>query len=1459
MLSGQQSIDLSIREIQEITSTLKNKVITLPTRSRKWEVSLDFSNEFLWRKYGLKFLERVESKEEGPGRVIGIEKAGSSQDRLWFLWDKDAGVSFWDGISSRADLTKANLKSIQDNEFIPSVLSTGLNKFRDISEADFTKKLEKAWEEGDYTQCESCMALTAKESPTLFVETLLALYNEDDDEKTQKTTSNQLFNLDDTRLRNFFRITSEIVLSDSFSQTYPTDLYFAIGSFIFRHPEAIAEKLPEAYLLALIYLTLAKDYPGAEILRAYCYLHLLKPKEEDRHDLFFSSAVDVLKGLTENNDANLLSLLNSIVENQLFFKLPLANKALINIKNECKLQRVKARWSTESAPEVIQILADLTKDENEFIIEQIEDFIQDKAFYEAQHHIANYYLRRGIYEKALFWLEKAINNADVPPPVASLELTAQGNRPEVGVYLAIAKLYANHKTVPIDYKSVIYCFQRAAEGGNLEAKTRLAILCYEGKGVPSKINRAVGLLEEAVLGGCELAIEQIKLLTQPSSAAKTIRTVWAKLQLILGELYQNGKYFPLDAKKAESCFKEAVAYGNDKAKWCLAKLYIQAWKQQWLDDKRCMKLPKNYPKIRALLTLAGVNRYAAEVEETLAEVRELVRCSATQHYPESMYHYGVLLCNKLLRTQENLQEGVAWIGKAAKRGFSPALTYLIFLAKSETSPLPEVELEIAKLYLDGTDEIEPKPQKALKWFMRAHQHGSKEAENYAHLFYEMVGDKESRIYFANHFGHCPALLAKFADEHSKGLLEKLLYGIALCRAGAKENKTETLVKGAFLILELFKEKDPFIASYASRYLETDKDIEFIPEIQFELNEAYEIRYNIVERKAYLPRFVDYLAARQSQSVEAKFWYGLALCENPEKDREKKLKGAYLILESSREQDGIISHYAQMYFKTDPIASFPEIQFELASTHRDRYFIFLANLRNAYFVKKLADEQAKNAEAKFWYGLALCYNPEEDRQKRLKGAYLIKEAAERNFEPAIDYLKMDNKIRFLPEIQFDLTNDYSMRLNIVSKNSNNNDFVKKLADEQTKNAEAKYWYGVALCSNPGKDRKKLLKGAYLIKEAAEKNFDPAAKYFDKNKEINALPEIQFERAKDYNTRFEIVIKNASIPLFLEKLNQEQNKNAEAKFWYGLALCKSNNEKQLKDAAKIIMESARQGYQHALTYLEGNPQVNSLPDVQFELARFYHHGGGSVQSSYVKAAEWYKKAVENSVKLINSSPLSELERKAKVLLLLQEEEYCFEAIKQRLPKNIFIEIAKHSAAAAKLLLSSKYSSLIDYKTWYEIVKQHKNDREFIKMICAPRTDKKSHLSATVSFFAPAKKLLELPEIRRQLSDNAFITKRNRVEKWLEEQIKRIKEDKRDLPSTTVKIGRLESCLEEVKQKNDINSLKNLMNNLERIVKISRGPRFMGKPETEKRFKELKAFINNDTPKVKLINNVLMIKTR
>src|SRR5579883_1291507 len=146
MLSGQQSIDLSIREIQEITSTLKNKVITLPTRSRKWEVSLDFSNEFLWRKYGLKFLERVESKEEGPGRVIGIEKAGSSQDRLWFLWDKDAGVSFWDGISSRADLTKANLKSIQDNEFIPSVLSTGLNKFRDISEADFTKKLEKAWE-----------------------------------------------------------------------------------------------------------------------------------------------------------------------------------------------------------------------------------------------------------------------------------------------------------------------------------------------------------------------------------------------------------------------------------------------------------------------------------------------------------------------------------------------------------------------------------------------------------------------------------------------------------------------------------------------------------------------------------------------------------------------------------------------------------------------------------------------------------------------------------------------------------------------------------------------------------------------------------------------------------------------------------------------------------------------------------------------------------------------------------------------------------------------------------------------------------------------------------------------------------------------------------------------------------------------------------------------------------------
>ncbi|TAK76773.1 MAG: hypothetical protein EPO11_03605, partial [Gammaproteobacteria bacterium] len=101
----------------------------------------------------------------------------------------------------------------------------------------------------------------------IFAATLITLYEEE--------IPKLLFNktLTPHHLADFLKQTSKIILNDTFLQEQK--LYLTIGRFIFMYPDSVDETdHQKAYVLALLYLTLANDDPETKTLRLYCYKKL---------------------------------------------------------------------------------------------------------------------------------------------------------------------------------------------------------------------------------------------------------------------------------------------------------------------------------------------------------------------------------------------------------------------------------------------------------------------------------------------------------------------------------------------------------------------------------------------------------------------------------------------------------------------------------------------------------------------------------------------------------------------------------------------------------------------------------------------------------------------------------------------------------------------------------------------------------------------------------------------------------------------------------------------------------------------------------------------------------------------------------------------------------------------------------------------------------------------------------
>jgi uncharacterized protein len=188
---------------------------------------------------------------------------------------------------------------------------------------------------------------------------------------------------------------------------------------------------------------------------------------------------------------------------------------------------------------------------------------------QAMAHLARAYRRKGDYNEALRWFEKAASAGSAMGITGLGFLYERGDgvaqdltkarelwekAAAMGNTLAMANLggiFAGGRGVPQDYPRAREWYEKGAQKDNAMAMVALGTLYRDGKGVPQDYAKARSLFEMAVA-------------TSDFSGA----------MYALGALYRDGKGVPRDYTKAREWFQKAAAKDNVMATAALALLYL---------------------------------------------------------------------------------------------------------------------------------------------------------------------------------------------------------------------------------------------------------------------------------------------------------------------------------------------------------------------------------------------------------------------------------------------------------------------------------------------------------------------------------------------------------------------------------------------------------------------------------------------------------------------------------------------------------------------------------------------------------------------------------------------------------------------------------------------------------------------------------------------------------------------
>ncbi len=412
---------------------------------------------------------------------------------------------------------------------------------------------------------------------------------------------------------------------------------------------------------------------------------------------------------------------------------------------------------------------------------------------------------------------------------------------DADTYLTIAKTYQNgEQGIPKNIRKAIQFYIKASEKGNAEAAFVLGTIYEFGRpGIVVNTSTAFDYYLKAA--------EQGRLDALPALERLVILLNSKKSEYELGKLYHDViKNIPLAIK----WLKRAAEKGHANALALLPKIadVSSAWAYE------IAKLYDNTPGETPQLETA-IRYYLIAARKDHAEAKKRLEALAQQRNPEAQYQlgYGYYLHKK------DTSNAVRWCMKAADLKHVPASDYV-----NKTAFTVDIFLMMAKAYETGEEGITKDPKKAIQFYVKASELGSKDAFHRLGQIYQLgeLGVTEDLVIACKHY-------LKAAEQQHKEALYAL--GRILSTLSNAQLQFELadlyyrVLKDNLAALKWFKRAEDNGNTKASAQLE--QIISPSPLYTYELGKLYE---GNAGEKANLPKALNlYLVAARKNHAEAR--------------------------------------------------------------------------------------------------------------------------------------------------------------------------------------------------------------------------------------------------------------------------------------------------------------------------------------------------------------------------------------------------------------------------------------------------------------------------------------------------------------------------------------------------------------------------------------------------------------
>ena len=223
----------------------------------------------------------------------------------------------------------------------------------------------------------------------------------------------------------------------------------------------------------------------------------------------------------------------------------------------------------------------------------------------------------------------------------------------------IGLMYFKGNDVERDYKKAFEWFSKAANAGNVSAKTKLGLMYLEGWYVAKDYQKAKAYFEEAASEHFDVA------------------------EYYLGMMYEFGHGVEVNDLEAIKWYRRAAMQGNDDAEYHLGEYYLrgEVVEQDYDEAKRLIEISAQKGNSYAQTALGGMYLCGIGGEQNYGEAEKWLLKSANEEEGDDEAQE---MLSMLYYIQGRKSEAFKWIRKAAERDNAEAqYVYGVFYIKEK--------------------------------------------------------------------------------------------------------------------------------------------------------------------------------------------------------------------------------------------------------------------------------------------------------------------------------------------------------------------------------------------------------------------------------------------------------------------------------------------------------------------------------------------------------------------------------------------------------------------------------------------------------------------------------------------------------------------------------------------------------------------------------------------------------